>query len=436
MQGVSPKEIVRRCYDLFQKPSAKARHWGRLAKWIDKRIGVRLTVDEVKALYLMALDFNPSQVVSDSESMSDLEIGLTKTGLTVVRDGDDILSVVSTGIRTVGELMAAAQLDPSEWYATSVRPNYWESLRKDGSVNPHFQIRATFSRYPEWALSEIEPKEIPRVESSEPSTRAMFVPDTQHGFRRQEDGTMVPMHDEAACQLAVEAARVWQPHTIVLLGDHLDLAPWGKYKKPRSVMYTTTETLQAVHDWIAQIREACPSARLVMMAGNHEDRIHRAIVENMQEAEGMRAALSDKPVLSVPNLLALDKLDVEYMEPYGVEFVLWDQVGVSHGTKHGQRVGQLLSKRLPSSTYSWVQGHDHKMALGTRAIHDRGKVRHITGMCPGTLSRVDGTVPGVSLHPNWSQGIGFGALIGGSAHLWVSPILNRSIVVNGTVLSA
>ena len=76
------------------------------------------------------------------------------------------------------------------------------------------------------------------------------------------------------------------------------------------------------------------------------------------------------------------------------------------------------------------------MAIGTRAIHEKGEVRHITGMCPGTLSRVDGTVPGVTNRPNWSQGIGFGALVGDAAHLWVAPILNRSVVVNGKVLSA
>ena len=116
--------------------------------------------------------------------------------------------------------------------------------------------------------------------------------------------------------------------------------------------------------------------------------------------------------------------------------MLWDCVGVSHGTKHGSKVGQLLSKRLPEATYSWVQGHDHKMAVGTRAIHDRGTVRHIIGMCPGTLSKIDGTVPGVSLYPNWSQGVGFGVLVDGEAHLWASPILNGNVLVNGRIISA
>ena len=436
MSKLSPKELIGLCYDLFQRPSAKKRHWHRLAKWIEERTDVRLTVEEVKSVYVLAQDFDPSVALEASAVLDSEGVGKTETGLTVTHKDDEV-RVTSKGIRTVGELMSAAQLDPSEWYAETVRPNYWESLRKDGSINPHFQIRASFLRIPGWASVEIKAHKLPRVVRSGPESRAMFVPDTQHGFRRQDDGSMVPMHDEAACQLAVEAARLWKPHVIYLLGDHLDLAAWSlKFSRPRNVMWTTTETLQAVHDWIAGFRKACPSARIIYLEGNHENRIHRAVLERIGEAEGLRAALADRPVLSIPNLLALDSLDVEYMGPYGAESVLWNRVGVSHGTKHGQRVGQLLSKRLPSSTYSWVQGHDHKMAIGTRAIHEKGEVRHITGMCPGTLSRVDGTVPGVTNRPNWSQGIGFGALVGDAAHLWVAPILNRSVVVNGKVLSA
>ena len=434
---IGARELLVHCLDLFQTASAKKRHWARLQKWIEKRTGHALTQAEVKALYTLSLDFDAGDALEQSSTIEGLEgLGRTETSLQVIRDNDDAVRVTSSGIRTVAELMAAAQLDPATWYAETVRPNYWESLRKDGSINPHFQIRASFSRLPPWATAEVKAKKRRRVKCSEPSSRALFVPDTQHGFRRTESGELIPMHDEAACQLAVEAARAWQPHEIFLLGDHLDLAPWGKYQKPRDIMWTTTETLQTVHDWIAQFRRACPSARIRYLAGNHESRISRAIVDNLREAEGLRAALSERPVMSIANLLALDAIDVEYCGPYGAEVVLWDCVGVSHGTKHGQRVGQLLSKRLPSSTYSWVQGHDHKMALGTRAIHERGKVRHVTGMCPGTLSRVDGAVPGVSMRPNWSQGLGFAARVGDDAHMWVAPIVNRSVVVNGQVLTA
>ena len=159
-------------------------------------------------------------------------------------------------------------------------------------------------------------------------------------------------------------------------------------------------------------------------------------MDRLGEAENLRTATGERAVLSIPNLLDLDSLDVKYIEPYGKEHVLWDKIGVSHGTKHGNKVGALLSKRLPSSTYSWVQGHDHKLALGTRAIHEKGKIRHITGMCPGTLSRVDGAVPGVSLYPNWSQGLGFAVIAGSDAHMWVAPSLNGTICVSGRVRTA
>ena len=432
---IDARAIAERCHDLLTTASAKHRHWDRVARWIEERTGLALSREEIKALAVLAQDFNTAATVDASQALGGEVVG-TQTKVSVDVQ-DDCAQVTSTGIRTVGELMAAAQLDPGEWFAESVRPNYWESLRKDGSINPHFQIRATFSRLPHWATADLKVEPLPKIKRSEPSTRAMFIPDTQHGFRRKEDGQMVPMHDTRACALALEAAKVFQPHVIYFLGDHLDLAPWSmKFSRGRDVVYTTNDTLQAVHSWLAEFRRALPGADIYLLEGNHELRINRYVVDRMQEAEGLRAALGDRPVLSIPNLLSLDAIGVEYLAPYGVEHVLWDQVGVSHGTKHGARVGSLLAKRLPLSGYSWVQGHDHKLAIGTRAIHDRGKVRHITGLCPGTLSRVDGTVPGVSMHPNWSQGLGFASLVDGKAHLWAAPILNGSVIVNGQVLTA
>lgn len=436
MTTYTPTQVVKACYDILTSPSVAKYDWRRVAARIEKRLGVKLETYEIKALVVLAQDFDPLSALGQSKSLADDGSfhGPTDTSVHVEERGDEII-VSSEGIRTVGDLMAAAQLDPETWYPVSVKPNYWESLRKGGGVNPHWQIKAQFSRVPSWAREEIEAQELPQVGASEEGGRALFVPDTQHGYRRQEGGELLPMHDVKACALAVEVARRWQPDHIFFLGDHLDLAPWSiKYPQPANVFQTTTPSLKAVHDWLAEFRKACPSAALYYCEGNHENRIYRAIVNKLKEAEGLRTALGELPVLSIPNLLRLDALDVHYIAPYGREFVLWDCVGVSHGTKHGNKVGALLSKRLPEATYSWVQGHDHKLAAGTRAIHDRGKVRFVHGLCPGTLSRVDGFVPGVSLHPNWSQGLGFGVYVEGKAHIWARPIIDGAICLDGEVL--
>tara|TARA_R100001594_G_scaffold118120_4_gene153412 strand:+ start:948 stop:2303 length:1356 start_codon:yes stop_codon:yes gene_type:complete len=432
------EHIIQECGDILLGPLSRSRHWGRIVERIRARTGVTLTTKEAKALHVEAMSvFNSIGTLDSSasiENTTSTQVG-TDTSIKVIRDDEEI-SVSSKGIRTIADLMNAARLDPGDWTVESVTPNYWESVRADGGINPHFQIRARFKRFPEWAEAITAPQPLPQVRRDSPKRKALFIPDTQHGFRRMESGEMEPMHDVRACALAVEVVREWQPDIIYLLGDHLDLAPWSKYSKPASVMQTTNATLRSVHDWIAEIRRAARHADIYYCEGNHESRIYRSIVDRLGEAENLRTATGERAVLSIPNLLDLDSLDVKYIEPYGKEHVLWDKIGVSHGTKHGNKVGALLSKRLPGSTYSWVQGHDHKLALGTRAIHEKGKIRHITGMCPGTLSRVDGAVPGVSLYPNWSQGLGFAVIAGSDAHMWVSPILNGTICVSGRVLTA
>jgi hypothetical protein len=430
--------IIEKCHDLLKSDAVRQRHWKRIAKRINKRIGVTLSSKEVKALVVAAQDFDSIAVIWDSKNIDgDLSnTPETETNVSTDDKGDSI-TVTSEGIRSVADLMLAAKLDPGEWYADTARPNYWETMRKDGGSHPHFQIKASFKRYPEWANTKIKVQKPPHVKVTEPTTKALFLPDTQHGFRREEDGTLTPMHDVVACALAVAAAKEWQPQEIYLLGDHLDLAPWSlKFARPASLFQTTNASLQAVHNWIAEIRKACPNANIYYCEGNHENRIYRAVLDRLSELEGLKTALGKRPVLSIPNLLHLDELNVEYIAPYGKEHVLWGQVGVSHGTKHGARVGQLISKRLIESNYSWVQGHDHKLASGTKTLHDRGMRRQITGMSPGTLARIDGAVPGVTMYPNWSQGLGFAVRDGDNVHMWNAPILGGAVYVNGKMLKA
>jgi len=273
-----------------------------------------------------------------------------------------------------------------------------------------WQVKAWLERVPEWAALAVSPVEHIKKAPTGPSGPegvVLVIPDSQNGYRRTEDGHLDPMHDRRAWDLSVQMAEHLRPDTIVLLGDMLDLAPWGSYAKPREVRYTTQPSLVELHWWLGQLRLAAPGAHIIYIEGNHEFRIQRSILESLSEAEGVRPA--DDPggydAISVPRLLALDSLDIEYVGPYGEGFWLWDAVHFHHGTLARKGGGATVAAMLKEATHSTVVGHIHRLEMACKTIHGPTGQRVVTCMSPGTLCRTDGAVPAATPRVDWQQGL-------------------------------
>jgi hypothetical protein len=145
-------------------------------------------------------------------------------------DGEDAidLSCSSHRIKTLAQLLTAAEVDLNEWRVESYTANKWDTLSKAGVVEM-FQVKARLVRIPEELRGPSHVERIPRATSSSTLGKiALIIPDSQHGYVRDlATGEMTPMHDPTACALAVACAAYYQPTDIVILGDMLDLAPFG-----------------------------------------------------------------------------------------------------------------------------------------------------------------------------------------------------------------
>lgn len=241
---------------------------------------------------------------------------------------------------------------------------------------------------------------------------AVVLPDPQVGYRRLTDGTLDPFHDERAISVARQVLEAERPDLTVWLGDYLDLAPMGKYRYEPSFALTVQPALDYGHELLAVTRELSGEVRLI--EGNHDLRLSTYLIDNAAAAYGLKrggAKPDDWPVMSVPYLLRLDELGVEYVGGYpnGATYIN-DNLACIHGVKLD------LVALANDEAVSVIQGHMHRIGSAYKTRNSRGAPKFSAAFSPGCLCRIDGAVPSTksSLDPhgrpaksweNWAQGL-------------------------------
>lgn len=275
--------------------------------------------------------------------------------------------------------------------------------------------------------------------------------DTQIGYRRLADGTLDPFHDNAAMDVFIQAALKLQPDKVQILGDFLDLASQGRFAQEASFAQTTQAALNAGHRFLASLRAACPDAAIIVIEGNHDKRMQNFIEANAVAAFGLkRADMPDSwPVMSLPYLLRLDELGIEYVDAYPAA-TDWDNDTTRniHGTKVNSR-GSTTSQyvfELPHLN-TWA-GHTHRVEVTYRSvIGARGEAVESYSANHGCLCRVDGAVPSVNgaigadgtparVVENWQQGFGLAYYNDTESWPYVYPIRNGRAIINGIEITA
>ena len=305
---------------------------------------------------------------------SSVEESHGKQQVEIEHDGGDLL-VSSKGqrIRTLDQLLVAAEVDQAKWVVRSFKVNTWEVASKGSSggveVTPVWQVKASLEPKHLMDARPVIPTKVIKRKPPKPRRkgilRALFIPDSQHGFRWTNDFKYLdPLHDRKAIDAAVQLAQAFQPDVIVMLGDMADLAPWStRWPAQPDMRQTTQPTLAELHWQLKQFRLACPRAQMVYMAGNHEERMNKAVIQNLEEAALLRNvddAPDKDPVISIRRFLALDALDIEYVGPYNSEWWLWDRIRINHGFTVKSGGGATVAARVKASGHSEVFGHIHR----------------------------------------------------------------------------
>lgn len=270
---------------------------------------------------------------------------------------------------------------------------------------------------------EFEPIKSLRIEikDSKPRTKpaqkklikALIFPDSQNGFQRDLlTAELHPFHDRRCWDLGFQAIEAWKPDRVILLGDMLDLCETGKYPNSLEMKISMELAMHEMGFCLGKMRQLLPSAILDWVPGNHEQRMDKAIIENFSQAYGVKKYNHYKmpnpkyPVMSVPFMLGLEDIDVNWLEGYPDGIVeLGTSCEVFHGTKAKSEGGDTARAYLNDGQKSCIYGHIHRNETVWKTVYTHGTPRFKFAASPGTWAIVGGRLPGVKKRTNQQNGM-------------------------------
>lgn len=243
---------------------------------------------------------------------------------------------------------------------------------------------------------------------------SILLGDAQIGFRGAET-----FHDETAMALAQLAIRELMPNNVVFTGDMIDLTAQSRWEQRSDWATRTQDSIDRYHAYLAETRANIgKDGKIVVVHGNHEQRLDTSIQRDAASLLGLRRANSghELPVLTIQNLARYDDLGVQSVDGYpNAAYWLEDNLKVTHG-QNAVKGGSNAAKYLAQEDTSTIYGHSHRMEVAYRTRATRFGQRVVAAASPGALCRTDGGVPGFNYTVNnegatvpkaedWQQGI-------------------------------
>ena len=262
----------------------------------------------------------------------------------------------------------------------------------------------------------IKPAKYVRTKSRDKS--AIIIPDLQGGYRRYGN-ELEPVHDENVVEVGLQIIRDVSPDLVVLNGDNLDFPELSSFNPDSTHFQQTMQaTIDRVYEILATVRASAPDSRIIWLEGNHEHRLSKRILKHNAALWGVKRPneQDDFSWLSVPHLMNLEEIGVEYISGYPANsFRINDRLQAIHGDKlrSTSSTAALYTKEEDLST---VFGHVHRIERHSRTSRRLGKI--ITAASFGTWARIDGAVPSygngiddygkpVQRFEDWQNGMGF-----------------------------
>lgn len=248
------------------------------------------------------------------------------------------------------------------------------------------------------------------------------LPDPQIGYRNLDSG-WDPFHDESAMDVALQITAFLEEtdrlDTVINLGDFLDLPAQGRFEQEAAFATTTQAAFDRGHLFLQQQRAAAgPKAKIVLVEGNHDRRMEKFITANALSAYGLRRAnTGELPAMSIPYLLRLEEIGVEYIDAYPAgAFWITERLRAIHGNKARSNGSTAAAYTNADPHISTIFGHSHRLEIQSRTVFNRDGAIRTTAVSPGCLCRVDGAVPSVNgsthidgtpatYYENWQQGV-------------------------------
>jgi hypothetical protein len=252
-------------------------------------------------------------------------------------------------------------------------------------------------KYPEYPVIQPAPPAIVKFDRPKPVSRkldvAIVYPDQQFGFRRSLERVerLIPFHDDAAIDVAMQITADIRPRRVVDIGDILDFNEFSRWFQHVEFYRTTQPAIDRAARYFDE-RKAAANGSIEeedVCGGNHDERSLKYVEEHARNAFHVRKAdetPSSWPPFSLPWFLNFDKRGIRYTRYPGSEVWL-----VEPNAKR-RRPGLLCTHEKPGKHdyfASVINGHDHTVESNTETVRVSGGHVALTRWSAGCLCRVD-----------------------------------------------
>mgnify|MGYP001549377796 CR=1 FL=1 len=217
-----------------------------------------------------------------------------------------------------------------------------------------------------------------------------------------------PYQDNKAIKAVYKFLEQHPVDTIILNGDILDFYDVSSFDKDPSRINSLQAEINLAQKFFKKLRDLSPNSRIVFVKGNHSERIERYLKKHPE--------LYSLDALKLPNLLGLDKFNIEYKDK---GFKLGG-LKIIHGDIVRKYSGYSARAEMEKHDSSGISSHTHRGS----AYYYRTPERYLAWFESFCLCDLN---PEYINEPNWQQGFLYGYVEKDSFAVTPIPIVDGKI---------
>jgi len=329
-------------------------------------------------------------------------------GTKITGDKATVTSKPSLEYNDPDTLLKERGLEPDEWEVSSVTVNEWDSptgeTLKQLKVNCQRKKSIAWPEPAQINLDILKPSKVKDVNELSGGKARIVVCVGDH---------QAPYHNKELHLLFMEWLQVNQPDEGILIGDTMDLPSISRHPAEPEWAATTQECVNAAGQILYDYRVSSPDTQWTKLAGNHDERLRRAVINNISDFYGLKPAEIEEmdeipPIHSPRLLLRLDELGIHYEEPNGsynqAQVRISDHLAARHGWLAKKNSGTSAHATLDHLGHSVIVGHTHRQSRvhQTKFTID-GKAVVTTAVETGCMCRIEEGL-GYTVAPDWQNG--------------------------------
>lgn len=231
--------------------------------------------------------------------------------------------------------------------------------------------------------------------------------------------THFPHEDKRKVAQMMKIVKDWKPEHLVFLGDLDDMSSPSRWVEGTPTEYTArvSVTGTATGEFLKEIRDILPDAKIDYFEGNHEVRLTEYVSKNAPALDGL---------IDIPKLFDLDNLGISFYRYREPPVKLIGDFYVHHGSSVSKHAGQSAKGEADSYGVSGFSGHTHRLGVFHQRFLDG---REVSWYECGHLT--DPAQHSYNQHYNWQSGYAYAYVDRGRVYPFLSKFIGNTVVHDG-----